>query len=184
VDPAGGLSTLARRGTKLPWPGSGRRNDQRPTALASDHESARDAGSRLELARGAAGIGPRGTRRRVQGPPIPGAPRRPRLNQSVKPSSARPLAVGVVELFVAVLIVGISCVNAAPPCAAWVRSHDPRFLLLASAQLALAALGLVWAWGQTPWNPPGWATAQLPALGLVLLVTLLFLATTLGPRRA
>jgi type II secretory pathway pseudopilin PulG len=91
--------------------------------------------------------------------------------------------VGLVELFVAVLIVGISCVNAAPPAVAWTRSHDLRFALLAAAQLALAALGALWAWGQFPWSPPGWTEAQLPVLGLVLLVTLLFLATTLGPRR-
>jgi len=92
--------------------------------------------------------------------------------------------VGLVELFVAVLIVGISCVNAAPPAAAWARSHDARFVLLAAAQLALAVLGLVWVWGQLPWNPPGWTAVELPVLGLVLVVTLLFLATTLGPRRA
>jgi hypothetical protein len=91
--------------------------------------------------------------------------------------------VGVAELFVAVLIVGLSCVNAAPPAAAWVRSHDLRFVLLAAAQLALAALGLVWAWGQLPWGAPAWTAVQLPVLGIVLLVALLFLATTLGPRR-
>jgi cell division protein FtsW (lipid II flippase) len=91
--------------------------------------------------------------------------------------------VGLAELFVAVLIVGLSCVNAAPPAAAWARSHDPRFLLLAAAQLVLAVLGLVWTWGQLPWNPPAWTSVPLPILGLVLLVTLLFLATTLGPRR-
>lgn len=96
--------------------------------------------------------------------------------------SVRP-AVGLVELFVAVLIVGISCVNAAPPAAAWARSHDARFVLLAAAQVALAGLGLVWAWGQFPWNPPAWTSVQLPVLGLVLLIALLFLATTLGPRR-
>jgi peptidoglycan/LPS O-acetylase OafA/YrhL len=92
--------------------------------------------------------------------------------------------VGLVELFVAVLIVGISCVNAAPPAAAWSQSHDLRFLLLAMAQLGLAVLGLVWAWGQTPWGPPAWTATQLPVMGLVLLVALLFLATTLGPRRS
>jgi type II secretory pathway pseudopilin PulG len=91
--------------------------------------------------------------------------------------------VGLVELFVAVLIVGISCVNAAPPAAAWTRSHDLRFLLLAAAQLGLVVFGLLGAWGQTPWGPPASTVLQLPVLGLVLLVALLFLATTLGPRR-
>jgi hypothetical protein len=95
-----------------------------------------------------------------------------------------PSGVGLAELFVAVLIVGISCINAAPPAAAWTRSRDGRFLFLSAANLGLAAVGLVWAWGQLPWNPPGWASAQLPILGLTLLVTLLFLATTLWPRRS
>jgi hypothetical protein len=91
--------------------------------------------------------------------------------------------VGLVELFVSVLIVGLSCINAAPPTAAWLRAHDPRFLLLAAAQLSLAAVGAVWAWGQMPWSPPAWTGGYLPVMGLVLLVALLFLATTLGPRR-
>jgi len=93
-------------------------------------------------------------------------------------------AVGLEELFVAVLIVGISCVNAAPPAAAWGRSRDGRFLFLAAANGVLAILGAVWTWGQLPWNPPAWTSAQLPVLGLALLVTLLFLATTLWPRRS
>jgi hypothetical protein len=91
--------------------------------------------------------------------------------------------VGLAELFVAVLIAGISLVNAAVPAAAWSRSRDSRFLLLAGANMGLAALGLVWTWGQLPWDPPAWAAVQLPVLGLALLVTLLLLATTLWPRR-
>jgi hypothetical protein len=91
--------------------------------------------------------------------------------------------VGLVELFVAVLVVGLSCLNAAPPVAAWPRSGDGRFLLIAAAQLALAALGAVWTWGQLPLNPPSWAIAQLPVLSVALLVALLFLATTIWPRR-
>jgi hypothetical protein len=92
--------------------------------------------------------------------------------------------VGLAELFVSVLIVGISCVNAAAPLAAWTRSHDARFVLLGLAQLVLAKLGLVWTWGELPVSPPAWTGVQLPVLGLTLLVTLLFLATTLGPRRS
>lgn len=91
---------------------------------------------------------------------------------------------GLEELFVAVLIVGISCVNAAPPAAAWGRSHDGRFLFLSAANVCLALLGVIWMWGELPWNPPSWASTQLPVLALVLLVTLLFLATTLWPRRS
>jgi hypothetical protein len=92
--------------------------------------------------------------------------------------------VGLAELFVAVLIVGISCVNAAIPAAVWSRSRDGRFLLLSSANGLLAVLGLLWTWGQLPWNPPSWTSVQLPILGVALLVTLLLLATTLSPRRA
>ena len=84
----------------------------------------------------------------------------------------------------AVVIVGISCVNAAPPAAAWWRSKDGRFLFLSAANAILAVVGAVWTWGQLPVNPPSWAAAELPVLLLVLLVALLFLATTLWPRRA
>jgi len=85
---------------------------------------------------------------------------------------------------VAVVIVGISCVNAAPPAAAWWRSKDGRFLFLSAANAILAVVGAVWTWGQLPVNPPSWAAAELPVLLLVLLVALLFLATTLWPRRS
>jgi len=92
--------------------------------------------------------------------------------------------VGLVELFVAVLVVGVSLVNAAPPVAAWVRARDGRFLFLGAANVGLAVLGLVWAWGELPLSPPAWAQPQLPTLGLTFVVTLLFLATTLWPRRS
>ncbi|MGA8665104.1 MAG: hypothetical protein WB809_08625 [Thermoplasmata archaeon] len=91
---------------------------------------------------------------------------------------------GLTELFVAVLIVGISVVNAAVPIAAWGRARDGRFLLLAAANVGLAALGFVWAWGQLPVSPPSYTGVQLPVLFLTLLVTLLFLGTTVWPRRA
>jgi len=48
----------------------------------------------------------------------------------------------------------------------------------------LAALGVVWAWGQLPGNPPSYTAVQLPVLLLTLLVTLLLLGTTVWPRRA
>ena len=91
---------------------------------------------------------------------------------------------GLEELFVAVLIVGVSCVNAAAPAAAWWRSKDGRFLFLSAANVGLALLGVFWTWGQLPENPPSWASAELPVLLLVLLVSLLFLAATLWPRRS
>ncbi len=95
-----------------------------------------------------------------------------------------PPGVGIAELFVAVLIVGLSCVNAAMPAAAWSRSRDGRFLLLSAANLGLALLGAVWAWGQLPWNPPSWTSASLPPVLIVLVVALLLLASTVWPRRA
>ena len=91
---------------------------------------------------------------------------------------------GLLELFVAVLVAGVACVNAAPPTAAWGRSRDPRFLLLAAGHAGLAVLGGIWAWGELPYGAPGWASAPGPVLGLALLVVLLFLTTTLWPRRA
>ena len=84
----------------------------------------------------------------------------------------------------AVLIVGVSCVNAAPPAAAWWRSKDGRFLFLSGANIGLALLGALWTWGELPENPPSWTSAEWPVMGLVLAVSLLFLATTLWPRRS
>ncbi len=89
----------------------------------------------------------------------------------------------LVEIFVAVVIAGVSCINATPPALAWSRSRDGRFLFLATANLGLAALGALWAWGQGPGHPPSWAIVQLPVLALVLFVVALFLVTTLWPRR-
>ncbi len=86
---------------------------------------------------------------------------------------------GLVELFVASLIVGISLVNSAVPWAAWGRSRDGRFALLGLANALLAAVGAVWVWGQLPVGPPSYAASQLPVLGLVLLASLALLATTI-----
>ena len=91
---------------------------------------------------------------------------------------------GLAELFVAVLITGISCINLVLPALVWHRSGDGRFLALSGANAVLALLGALWTWGQLPVSPPAWTDASLPALGLVLLVTLLLLASTLWPRRA
>jgi hypothetical protein len=92
--------------------------------------------------------------------------------------------VSLAGLFAAVVIVGISCVNAAIPAAAWARSHDGRFLLLSSSSAALAVLGLLWAWGQLPLSPPSWTWVSLPIELVALLVTVLLLAASLSPRRA
>lgn len=86
---------------------------------------------------------------------------------------------GLVELFVEVLVVGFSLVNAGVPVAAWARGRDARFLLVAAGHGGLAVLGAVWAWGTLPYATPGFPTAQLPILVLVLLVVLAWFAATL-----
>ena len=90
---------------------------------------------------------------------------------------------GILELFAAVLIVGVSCLNASLPAVAWRRAGDRRFLALTAGHALVAALGGVWVWGELPVSAPGWSVATGPILGLVLLATLLFLASTLWPRR-
>jgi hypothetical protein len=92
--------------------------------------------------------------------------------------------VALAELFASVLITGVSLINAAPPAAAFGRSRDLRFILLSLGHLLLAFVGAVWAWGEiAPLDPPGWSSASLPIMVVVLLVALLFLSTTLWPRR-
>lgn len=91
---------------------------------------------------------------------------------------------GLVELFAAVLIVGVSCINLALPSVVWRRSGDARFLAIAGANAVLVVLGAIWTWGQLPVDPPGWTVVTPLAAGLVLLVTLLMLVSTLWPRRA
>jgi hypothetical protein len=92
--------------------------------------------------------------------------------------------VGLVELFVAVLIAGVSCINLGLPAVAFQRSGDGRFLALSGANAVLVLVGLLWAWGQLPYNPPAWTGVGLPILALVLLVALLLLVSTLWRRRA
>ncbi len=90
---------------------------------------------------------------------------------------------GLLELFVAVLIVGISAINAAVPLAAWRRAGDGRFLLLCGASLAFVLLGSIWAWGTLPLGPPAYAEADLPVLLLAFVAVLLLLVSSLWPRK-
>ncbi|MFY9716383.1 MAG: hypothetical protein WAK40_00370 [Thermoplasmata archaeon] len=90
----------------------------------------------------------------------------------------------LLELFAAILVAGISCVNAAIPAAAWARSRDSRFLLLMGSNGGLVLLGGLWGWGELPVSPPSWAVPELPTELVVLAVTILLLATTLWPRRS
>ncbi len=101
----------------------------------------------------------------------------------LKPSAPRAAPVGLVELFVAVLIAGVSLVNTAVPAAAWGRLRDARFLLLAGANALFAALGAVWIWGELPGTSPGFTAVSLPVLLLALAVVVLLLAGSLWPRR-
>jgi hypothetical protein len=91
--------------------------------------------------------------------------------------------VGLLELFVAVLIAGLSAINTALPFVVWGRIRDPRFLLLGGAGVGLLLLGALWTWGQLPYDPPAFTAVQLPILLLALAVAVLLLAATLVPRR-
>ena len=90
---------------------------------------------------------------------------------------------GLPEVFVSVLIVGVSGINLALPLSAWRRSGDSRFLAIAGSSAGLAALGALWTWGAMPVGGPPWTAASLPILLVVLLVTVLFLLSTLLPSR-
>jgi hypothetical protein len=122
---------------------------------------------------------------RERGPRRPGThPRHRFWTDSLNRRAFLPALVGLLELFVAVLITGISAVNAAVPTGAFRRLRDGRFLLLAAANAGLAVLGAYWTWGQLPLGAPSWAASNLPTLTGILLVTVLLLATTLWPRHA
>ncbi len=91
---------------------------------------------------------------------------------------------GLLELFAAVLVAGVSVVNLALPVAAWSRARDARFLVLAAANGAFVFLGALWAWGQLPVDPPSYTAVGLPVLGVALVGVLLLLASTLWPPHA
>jgi hypothetical protein len=90
---------------------------------------------------------------------------------------------GLAELALAVIIAVAAAVGSGTPVAAWGRTKEPRFLLLAGSSLALLLIGILEAWGQIDPNAPGYATASLPILVLLALATVLLLATGLVPRR-
>jgi hypothetical protein len=92
--------------------------------------------------------------------------------------------VGLLELFVAVLISGISILNSAIPASVARRTGDARFVFLSAASGFLAVLGAVWVWGELPVSPPGFTSVADATLGLVLAAVILFLVATLWPRRA
>jgi len=101
-----------------------------------------------------------------------------------KTSGLLPRDVPLLELFLSVLVAGISALNSAIPFAVWRRTGDARFVFLSLANALLSVLGLVWVWGQLPVNPPSFTSVSDSTLALVLLAVLLFLVATLGRRRA
>ena len=88
----------------------------------------------------------------------------------------------LLELFVAVLVAGVSVLNTALPIATWARSHDGRFLLVAGSSGLFAVLAGLWVWGQLPLDPPGFAEVGLPVLVLALGAVVLLFGATLWPR--
>lgn len=91
---------------------------------------------------------------------------------------------GLPELFAAVLIAGVSAVNAAVPLAAWGRSHDVRFLWIAGGNSMLLVLGALWTWGELPVDPPVLAPTSPVLLVLVLVTALCLFVAGLWPRRS
>lgn len=91
---------------------------------------------------------------------------------------------GLVELFLAGLVVALSAVNVTVPVAAYVRTRDPRFVLLVGANLGLLALGGLWTWGELPVSPPGFVAVSLPILAIAVLVAVFLFGTVLAPRRS
>lgn len=91
---------------------------------------------------------------------------------------------GLVELFFAVLVAGLSAVNVALPAAAWSRTRDPRFVLLVGANAFLLGLGLLWTWSELPVNPPGYAAVSLPVLLLAVGAVLCVFGSVAVPRRS
>jgi hypothetical protein len=88
------------------------------------------------------------------------------------------------DLFVSVLIVGLSLINAAIPIGAWRQSSDRRYLWLSLANAFLAILGAIWAYGVLPVAPPSWTAPQFPIPLIVLAAVVAFLLAALWPRRS
>lgn len=90
---------------------------------------------------------------------------------------------GLPELLLAAITAGAAGLGSGVPVAAWARTGDPRFLLIALASLALLALGIVWVWAEAAASPPAYAVASLPEVLLGAVVSLSLLGASLLPRR-
>jgi hypothetical protein len=91
---------------------------------------------------------------------------------------------GLGELALALLLCAAAAVGSSVPVAAWSQTRELRFLLVASANLSLLVLGVVWVYGMLRTNAPVYTATTLPALGLTALAAVLFLMTGAVPRRA
>jgi hypothetical protein len=90
---------------------------------------------------------------------------------------------GLPELLFAAVTAGAAALGSGVPVAAWGRTRDPRFLLIATASLALLALGIVWVWAEAAASPPSYAVASLPEVLLGTVTSLCLLGASLLPRR-
>jgi hypothetical protein len=89
---------------------------------------------------------------------------------------------GLEALGVAGLLGVASATGSALTLAAWNRTREARFLLVAAAQWALLALAVLWAAGQVLAAPPEYARADLPVMGLTTLAAIFLVLGSLLPR--
>jgi len=89
----------------------------------------------------------------------------------------------LVELFIAVLVVGVSLVNASIPLAALTRTREARFVWVALGNLALAVFGSIAAWAELPASFAGPVGVPFYGLLCVLIAALLLMLSTVWPRR-
>jgi hypothetical protein len=87
------------------------------------------------------------------------------------------------ELLLSLVVVVGSGVGSMVPMAAWSRTKEPRFLLVAGGSLSLLALGVVWAYGQSVSNAPSYAHVTIATAALTALAAVLWLLSGVIPRR-
>jgi multisubunit Na+/H+ antiporter MnhB subunit len=88
-----------------------------------------------------------------------------------------------VEFGLTAALVIMAALSSALPVAAWSRTREPRFLLVAGAGLLFMALGLAWAYGLAAAHPPAWSSTTEASVGIVDLAVGCLLVSTLLPRR-
>ena len=90
----------------------------------------------------------------------------------------------LLELVLSAVIAVAAGIGSGLPVAAWQRTREPRFLLVAASSLALLIVGLLVGWAQAQPDPPAFAQAAPLVLGLIAAAAILLLATGLIPRRS